>query len=51
MLQLSTYSHKCGTPYTMAPEVLLADNSHSIKYTDKQDVWSLGVILHQLYYK
>ena len=35
----------CGTPITMAPEILQG------KYYDKKcDVWSLGVILFQLVY-
>lgn len=35
---LSTY---CGTPLTMAPEVLFGDD-----YTPKCDIWSLGILLY-----
>ena len=35
----------CGTPITMAPEILL---SHP--YDSKCDIWSLGIILFQLIY-
>jgi serine/threonine-protein kinase ULK/ATG1 len=35
----------CGTPITMAPEILL-----SLPYDKKCDVWSLGIILFQLVY-
>ncbi|CAD8125069.1 unnamed protein product [Paramecium sonneborni] len=46
---LGTESVKCGTPETMAPEVHKC-NKRTI-YSDKQDVWALGIILHQLFYK
>lgn len=35
----------CGTPITMAPEIML-----SRPYDKKVDIWSLGVILFQLIY-
>ena len=35
----------CGTPITMAPEIML-----SKPYDKKVDVWSLGVIIFQLVY-
>ncbi|KAM3146403.1 hypothetical protein pb186bvf_001372 [Paramecium bursaria] len=33
----------CGTPLTMAPEVLKRE-----KYNDRCDIWSVGVIIYQL---
>jgi serine/threonine-protein kinase ULK/ATG1 len=35
----------CGTPITMAPEILMN------KFYDKKcDIWSLGIIMYQLVY-
>jgi serine/threonine-protein kinase ULK2 len=34
----------CGTPLTMAPEIL----KNQYKYSAKCDMWSLGVILYQM---
>lgn len=34
----------------MAPELIFCENN-KFTFTDKQDVWSLGVILHELFYK
>ena len=33
----------CGTPITMAPEILKRE-----KYNEKCDIWSLGIILYQM---
>ena len=35
-----------GTPATMAPEVMM-----NYPYNDKSDLWSVGVMMYQLYYK
>ena len=35
-----------GTPYTMAPELLNCE-----KYDNKCDLWSLGVIIYQLFFR
>ena len=40
------YTHAIGTPLTMAPEVLNEED-----YNYKCDLWSLGVIIYQLYFK
>lgn len=37
---------KLGTPYTMAYELLTADENES--YSTKADIWSIGVIYYQL---
>lgn len=35
----------CGTPLTMAPEILQRK-----QYNEKCDVWSVGVIIYQMIY-
>ena len=35
-----------GTPATMAPEIMMGK-----AYDDKSDLWSIGVMMYQLYYK
>ena len=37
---------KLGTPSTMAPEIMMNKN-----YTNKCDIWSLGVIMYQILFK
>ena len=35
----------CGTPITMAPEILKQE-----PYNEKCDIWSIGVIIYQMLY-
>ena len=37
---------KIGTPYTMAPEILKGE-----KYDNRCDLWSLGIIIYQLFFR
>ncbi len=37
-----------GTPYTMAHEVYFSGNYKLIPYTQKSDLWSLGIILNEI---
>jgi serine/threonine protein kinase len=49
---LAVFSERCGTPYTMAPEIYFHNKEGSKPiYTHKCDIYSLGVILHELLYK
>lgn len=48
--QLEVESRRCGTPYTMAPEVYFC-KSKTAPYTIKSDIWSIGVILHEMLYQ
>ncbi|KAL4497262.1 hypothetical protein ABPG72_011197 [Tetrahymena utriculariae] len=47
---LDVNSIKCGTPSTMAPEIFFSSTSYP-SYNNKCDVWSLAVILHEMFYK
>ncbi|EAR85704.2 Serine/Threonine kinase domain protein (macronuclear) [Tetrahymena thermophila SB210] len=47
---LDVNSIKCGTPSTMAPEIFFSHTSYP-SYNNKCDVWSLAVILHEMFYK
>lgn len=38
----------CGTPLTMAPEVINVSNGSGQLYSNKIDMWSLGVIFYQM---
>jgi serine/threonine protein kinase len=40
------YYKICGSPYYMAPEVVV--DYHNYNYTNKIDMWSLGVCLYQI---
>jgi len=42
-------SVKCGTITTMAPEILFGEKSQ-VTFNKKSDIWSLGVMLHELVY-
>ena len=44
----SLASSICGTPITMAPDVLLLKEKNTKQYNTKADLWSLGVITYQL---
>lgn len=48
--RLAVESRQCGTPATMAPEVLFAQRKGKVVYDRKSDIWPLGVILHELIY-
>ena len=39
-------STKLGTPYNMAPELLLAKGK--VPYTNKTDLWSIGICFYQM---
>jgi serine/threonine protein kinase len=43
-------SLRCGTPYTMAPEIFFSHGHTKPYYSQKCDIWSLGVILHEIIY-
>ena len=47
--ELSIYNTRTthlGTPATMAPEIMM-----DMPYDDKSDLWSVGIMMYQLYYK
>ena len=47
--ELSIYNTRTthlGTPATMAPEIMM-----NMPYDEKSDLWSVGVMMYQLYYK
>lgn len=41
-------STMCGTPMTMAPELLFPDYEKTALYNSKADIWSIGVVYYQL---
>jgi len=43
-------SVKCGTPTTMTPEMILFEEKSLVTFCKKSDIWSLGVMLHELVY-
>ena len=42
----NTRTTHLGTPATMAPEIMM-----NLPYDDKSDLWSVGVMMYQLYYR
>ena len=42
----NTRTTHLGTPATMAPEIMM-----NMEYDDKSDLWSVAVMMYQLYYK
>lgn len=45
------YYKLCGTPYYMAPEILLnISEDYSLNYNSKVDIWSFGLCLYELYF-
>lgn len=46
----NVFSAKCGTPYTMAPEIFFNGGYTKTQYSQKSDIWSLGVMLHEILY-
>jgi serine/threonine protein kinase len=44
-------SIRCGTPSTMAPEIYFQPDGTKLLYDKKCDVWSLGVIIHEIVYR
>jgi serine/threonine protein kinase len=41
-------SLRCGTPYTMAPEIFFSNGYPRPMYSQKCDIWSLAVLLHEI---
>lgn len=48
--RLEVESRRCGTPYTMAPEIFF-NQGHRPVYEIKSDVWAMGVMLHEMLYR
>ena len=40
---------RAGTPMTMAPEILESEDEKAL-YNSKSDLWSLGIIIYQMYF-
>ena len=48
-LEEGVASTVCGTPITMAPDIMVAGQSREAKsYNNKADLWSLGAITYEL---
>lgn len=50
----ATDSHKMGTPFYIAPEIDKPErkpNNKKIKYTNKVDIYALGIILLEILVK
>ena len=44
-------SLRCGTPYTMAPQIFFHNGYNKPNYSQKCDIWSLGIIIHEMIHK
>jgi calcium-dependent protein kinase len=45
-----THSYQVGSPLNKAPEVLNLKKGEQVKYTNKVDVWAVGVLFFEMIY-